>query len=124
MNCDPLNRRMKFRHTGGRVVCLFAVLSAVACRADHDAVERVPAREQRQVLAPDPAHDYLLHLPGVAGETRVDHGFIEGIKAGGFEGETEIYDWTNNDPGLGALRARKRNDQEAAKVAEKIRRRL
>jgi pimeloyl-ACP methyl ester carboxylesterase len=64
--------------------------------------------------------EHLIHLPGIAGEQNLDRRFIRGLRAGGCEGTIEIYDWTAKDPGLGALLARKRNEKQADKVAEKI----
>jgi len=75
--------------------------------------------------APDPgkvqsADAYLLHIPGIAGEARIDHMLIDGIKAGGFKGKIEIYDWTGDKPGIAALMNRKRNDEQAQKIADKV----
>jgi pimeloyl-ACP methyl ester carboxylesterase len=70
-------------------------------------------------LSPPP-HVVLLHLPGVAGELPIDHNLIRGLKAGGYDGQTEIYDWTESDPGLSALWSRRRNDREAQRIADKI----
>jgi pimeloyl-ACP methyl ester carboxylesterase len=64
--------------------------------------------------------EHLIHLPGIAGEQNLDRRFIQGLRAGGCEGTIEICDWTANDPGLGALLARKRNDRQADKLAEKL----
>jgi pimeloyl-ACP methyl ester carboxylesterase len=64
--------------------------------------------------------EHLIHLPGIAGEQNLDRRFIRGLRAGGCEGTIEIYDWTAKDPGLGALLARKRNQRQADKIAEKI----
>jgi pimeloyl-ACP methyl ester carboxylesterase len=65
-------------------------------------------------------HAFLLHLPGVAGELSIDRDLIHGLKAGGYGGPTEIYDWTESDPGLSALWSRRRNDKEAQRIADKI----
>ena len=70
--------------------------------------------------AAGPAHAFLLHLPGVSGESAVDHSFVRGLKAAKFDAEIEIYDWTENDPGVPALQARARNLHEAQLIAEKI----
>lgn len=62
---------------------------------------------------------WLLHLPGISGETRVDHGMIAGLRDGGYDGAVETYDWTGV-PGIPALRARARNEAQAVTIAEKI----
>src|SRR5471032_1600941 len=63
---------------------------------------------------------YLLHLPGIAGSKYIDHSVVRGIKEAGFDGDMEIYDWTENDPGVGALLAYDRNHKEAKLIAEKL----
>lgn len=72
------------------------------------------------VAAQPESHEHLIHLPGIAGEQNLDRRFIRGLRAGGCDGAIEIFDWTAKDPGLGALFARKRNEQQAEKVAGKI----
>lgn len=76
----------------------------------------VRAAEAKQA----PGTDYLLDLPGIAGERNLDHRFVEGLRKGGYEGEVEIFDWPRNDPGLNALFARQRNEHEADKLAAKL----
>jgi len=44
----------------------------------------------------------------------------EGLVEGGFDGELEIYDWTNSAPGLPALLSYQRNLDEAQRIADKI----
>lgn len=65
-------------------------------------------------------HDYLIQLPGIAGEHSVDHALIAGLRDGGFDGSTEIIDWPGDQAGLGALLNRKHNDQQAEQVAARI----
>lgn len=70
--------------------------------------------------AVDFSHAWLLHLPGIGGELPVDHDLVDGLKEGGWKGPLTIYDWTENDPGLDALRNHKRNIREAGKIADMI----
>jgi pimeloyl-ACP methyl ester carboxylesterase len=79
-----------------------------------------PAAANFLAPAKEEVHEHLIHLPGIAGARSLDRRFIRGLRAGGCEGTIEIYDWTDNDPGLSALLSRKRNEREAEKVAEKI----
>jgi hypothetical protein len=65
-------------------------------------------------------NDYLLHLPGIAGDKQIDRAVNRGIKEGGFDGTIVTYDWTENDPGMDALVAWPRNQKEAKIVSEKI----
>jgi hypothetical protein len=68
----------------------------------------------------DTTHAYLLHVPGIAGETQIDHTLTDGFKDGGFKGKVEIYDWTGKQKGIAALINHERNEKEAQKIADKI----
>jgi pimeloyl-ACP methyl ester carboxylesterase len=67
------------------------------------------------------SRQHLIHLPGIAGEQHLDRQFVKGLREGGYSGTLEIVDWPRNDAGLNALFARKRNEAEADKLAEKLR---
>ena len=73
-----------------------------------------------RVTAPPPPRPFLIHLPGIGGERRLDRRMVEGLTAGGFSGEVEIYDWTDKRPGLPALLSYARNQIEAQLIADKI----
>jgi len=64
-------------------------------------------------------HLYILHVVGVGGhlacDTRVARNLQNTLHA-----NVQIFDWTENDPGLHALRATTRNHQEALKVRDLI----
>ena len=92
----------------------FVFITCFSCAAARAA--NAPADEPTA----DFSHTWLLHLPGIGGEMSIDRTLIRGLKDGGWEGPTKIYDWTENDPGIDALHARKRNDREAQKVADMI----
>ncbi len=66
------------------------------------------------------AHEHLLHLPGIAGARSLDQYFLKGIREGGYDGKIEIYDWTAGQPGISALLARRRNEEQAEKIAGHI----
>lgn len=68
--------------------------------------------------------EYLLHLPGIGGEMRIDGRFVQGVRDGGFTGAITIYDWTRGQPGMPALLAYDANHEEAKTVAKKIADRL
>lgn len=76
--------------------------------------------EAPKAPAAAPTKPYVLHLPGVSGTSHIDYTLREGLKKSGFDGPFEIYDWTCNDPGLAALRARERNEKQAQIVADMI----
>lgn len=63
---------------------------------------------------------YLLHLPGIAGDSPFDHWWIEALKDGGAADRVELYDWTCHDPWIAALQAHDRNHREAHKIADLI----
>jgi hypothetical protein len=68
----------------------------------------------------DTSKAWLLHLPGISGETGLDRGMLAGLRQGGYDGKIEVYDWTGRHPGLGALLANKHNHEEAQKIADRI----
>ena len=97
-----------------RIIVLAAAFTALfGCAAP---APRVVAAEVRT----DCSKAWLLHLPGIAGERRVDHELIHGFQQAGYDGKARIYDWTEHDPGLDALLAYERNHREAQKVADII----
>ena len=99
---------------------ILPVLAAMAAGAPCLAAD-APANPSKTTDARAEAADaWLLHLPGIAGHTRIDQGLVEGLREGGFRGTTQIYDWTGDAPGIPALKSRKRHREEAAKVAEMI----
>jgi hypothetical protein len=95
----------------------FILLLCIGCKQPTPPVPASP-------VADPPSGPYLLHLPGVSGESIVDHNLIAGLRQGfgdqGVSVEIQIYDWTENDPGIPALQAYKRNHAEAKKIAEML----
>ncbi|HWE03898.1 MAG TPA: hypothetical protein VG326_15945 [Tepidisphaeraceae bacterium] len=63
---------------------------------------------------------WLLHLPGIAGRRWVDDQMMLGFKDAGVAGVCDVYDWTGEDPGIAALHAYKRNQEQAQIVADLI----
>ena len=82
------------------------------------AAEKPIAQEETWPKPPTPA--YLLHLPGISGDRGLDSRMVRSLVQAGFEGETEVYDWTSTDAGLAALTNQERHRQEAGVVAAKI----
>jgi len=69
---------------------------------------------------PPPAKPYVMHLPGVSGISGIDYSLRDGLRAGGFDGPFEIFDWTCHDPGIPALHNRARNEEQAQIVADML----
>lgn len=67
-----------------------------------------------------PAKPYLLHFPGISGDTSFDRAFLGALKDGGFDAEMRLYDWTEHRWFFGALQNEPANRRQAAKVAEMI----
>ncbi len=47
-------------------------------------------------------------------------GLVRGLVAGGFKGDVQIYDWTEGDSGIDALRSTARNHREARLIADRL----
>ena len=68
----------------------------------------------------DPPPAYHIHLPGIGGYRSIDRFMLRGLREGGFDAQIEPYDWTEEDPGLGALLATQRHKTESKRVAQLI----
>ena len=79
-----------------------------------------PATKPADVLAAAAVKPYVLHLPGVSGESHIDRDLRTGLRRAGFTGDIQIYDWTCKDPGIPALHNRLRNEEQAGIVADRI----
>jgi pimeloyl-ACP methyl ester carboxylesterase len=77
---------------------------------------RQPPTVIRAVAQPPPA--FHVHLPGIGGYRSIDRLMLRGLQDGGLDAEIKPYDWTQADPGLGALLATQRHKVESAKVAK------
>jgi hypothetical protein len=62
----------------------------------------------------------LVHLPGIAGEMRIDHELINGLTDAGVSHDCRILDWTGNDRGVPALTNVERHTEKSAKLAAYI----
>ena len=77
----------------------------------------VPIAQAAAPATAPASRDYLLELCGIAGTKRIDRGVVRGLVAGGFSGDAELYDWTEQDPGMHALLAIERNKRQAKLIA-------
>ena len=62
----------------------------------------------------------LIYVPGIGGFGREDRGFIRGLKAGGYVGNTEVADWTGQLGPIAALWAHVRQQAQARRIAQRI----
>jgi hypothetical protein len=90
-------------------------LISVACAPSRGLLAAAPAAP-----AAAPPRAFLLHIPGVSGESFVDHTLLDGFREGRLDADMEIYDWTEHDPGVPALQAIERNKKQAVKIAAKL----
>jgi pimeloyl-ACP methyl ester carboxylesterase len=101
-----------------RWICLSVMcLPALTALAAGQAATRPAVVEVEPALAKGPL---LLHLPGIAGYRGYDRRMLAGLRAGGVKGHMVVYDWTENDPGIGALVSYQRNQAEAGRIADLI----
>lgn len=70
--------------------------------------------------SPAAKQTYVLHLPGIAGETDFDRWWVEGLGEGGVADHLEVYDWTQPNIWIPALRAYAHNRAEARVIANRI----
>src|SRR5262249_48129493 len=94
------------------IALLLISVMVVGCQAAGDP----PTPPEQPVVA----KPYLLHLPGIAGIKSIDRSVNRGIEDAGFPGDIENYDWTDADPGIGALISYQRNHKEAQLIADKL----
>lgn len=64
-----------------------------------------------------PGATYLLHLPGISGDTFFDRAWMTSLKEGGVADRVVLFDWTCRDPGIDALQAYARNRRQADQIA-------
>lgn len=91
------------------IALLLACLALAGCA--------VPISRPAAKISPKP---YLLHLPGIGGETAGDDLFLVSLTSGGFDADDHLFDWTNHQLPLQALRAYKANHRQAKKIAALI----
>jgi pimeloyl-ACP methyl ester carboxylesterase len=72
-------------------------------------------------VAPFGRNATLVYVPGIGGYGHEDGGWIEGLKAGGYSGKTEVWDWTGKLGPVSALWAHARQRAQARRIADRIR---
>jgi hypothetical protein len=111
---------MRIARTSGSIASLLCI-ALLGC---HHAAKPQAAIKAVAFPATAPTRPLVLHVPGVSGESFVDHnlrkGIIQGFTQRGIKPEFVIFDWTEHDPGIPALQAYKQNHVEAQKIADLI----
>ena len=105
--------KLKFRPS---LCCRAILICLLGCGTPVAKVETVQIVKPAVPILPP----LLLHLPGIGGKRSIDVAMTRGFKQGGFTGEIEIYDWTEEDAGLRSLISTARNHKEAQLIADKI----
>lgn len=67
-----------------------------------------------------PHTPYLVHLPGIAGDTLVDRWFVSGLRDGGIRADAEIFDWTGHGGWIEGLQSYEHNRNQAQQLADRI----
>ena len=70
--------------------------------------------------APLSSRPYVLHLPGIAGDSLPDRLFLSALHTGGFDADFELFDWTKGRTWVQALQDEARSKAEALQVAGMI----
>ena len=103
------------------VVLLGLLIGAMSVSIPSNTPQSAPVVSAPVAEQTAPANDtWLLHLPGIAGKRWVDDQMMLGFKDAGVAGVLDVYDWTGEDPGIAALHAYKRNQEQAQIVANLI----
>jgi hypothetical protein len=63
---------------------------------------------------------YIVHLPGIAGDTDFDRWWVQGLGEGGVADNLEVYDWTRPNTWIPALRSYAHNRAEARVIGSRI----
>ena len=120
---------VRSRHSKTAQLLLVLAIGSAGCHAVPAAgpvahpPSTVPARTSVRAVATRPTTPsiqrppLLLHLPGIGGERTIDQSMVRGLVEGGFTGNVQIYDWTEGDSGIPALRATARNRRQAGVIA-------
>jgi pimeloyl-ACP methyl ester carboxylesterase len=102
-----------FRHTAQAVVILIALLVS-GCAAD-------PNVPMQASAAPFGSQVTLIYVPGIGGFGHDDRGWLKGLRAAGYEGKVEVWDWNGRMGPIEALWAHDRQRAEARHIAGRIR---
>jgi pimeloyl-ACP methyl ester carboxylesterase len=95
------------------VIVIATALFVVGCAAH----PKIPIPSD---VAPFGRNVTLIYVPGIGGYGHDDHGWVNGIKAAGYSGKTEIWDWTGKLGPISALWAHARQRTEARRIADRV----
>jgi pimeloyl-ACP methyl ester carboxylesterase len=73
-------------------------------------------------VAPFGRNVTLIYVPGIGGYAHDDRGWVNGLRAGGYSGKMEIWDWTGKLDPISALWAHARQRSEARRIADRVQR--
>jgi pimeloyl-ACP methyl ester carboxylesterase len=92
---------------------VLAALLAAGCAAH-------PSVPLPSGIAPFGHNATLIYVPGIGGHGNRDRAWLKGLRAGGYEGRSEVWDWTGKMGEIEALWARARQRAEARRIAQRI----
>ena len=96
------------------VIVIAAVLFVVGCAAH-------PSIPMPSDVTPFGRNVTLIYVPGIGGYGHDDRGWVNGLKAGGYSGKTEVWDWTGKLGPISALWAHARQRAVAKRIADRVR---
>ena len=67
-------------------------------------------------------HVNLIYVPGIGGFGHEDQMWLDGLRAGGYSGKTEVWNWTGRLGPISALWAHTRQRAQARLIADRLRR--
>jgi hypothetical protein len=113
MRLFHFTREISFAPTGYRWQSIYLSLSIVALLATTGCATHRPITP----LEPKPV---LLHLPGVAGRNVFEDQFVRALRAGGFDCEATVYDWTRGQFMIATLHSYADNRLAAQVLANNV----
>jgi hypothetical protein len=101
------------------ILTIFLLAFAITSTAAGEPTTR-PDNAAALMAAVSTSGPLVLHLPGIGGPRMCDHRMLAGLRDAGVKANFVICDWTQNDPGIGALQGYARNRREAQSIADLI----
>jgi pimeloyl-ACP methyl ester carboxylesterase len=102
-------------------VCLATQAIVVATALFVAGCAAQPHRPLPSDVAPFGRNVTVIYVPGIGGYGHDDHARINGLKAGGYAGKAEVWDWMERLGPISALWSHARQRAEARQIADRVR---